>query len=165
VYCYHAPPAGYARGPEVSTLMQCAVCTVMYCTPQFPCSTCPPCRVLHRDLKPQNLLISRHGNTLKLADFGLARAIGVPVRCLSPEVREALLVVNSGEIHAEGRCSYAGPSTLECTYEATGLEYHRCSWYFGTKVKRTGPGGAGQVPQLRGKRWDMGVVRGLGFRM
>ncbi|KAL6756821.1 cyclin dependent kinase [Haematococcus lacustris] len=43
-------------------------------------------RVLHRDLKPQNLLISRRGNTLKLADFGLARAMGVPVRYLSPEV-------------------------------------------------------------------------------
>jgi serine/threonine protein kinase len=35
----------------------------------------------------QNLLISRHGNVLKVADFGLARAFGVPVRALSPEVR------------------------------------------------------------------------------
>jgi hypothetical protein len=52
--------------------------------PSPPHTTTP--RVLHRDLKPQNLLISRHGNTLKLADFGLARAMGVPVRCLSPEV-------------------------------------------------------------------------------
>ncbi len=48
----------------------------------------PPraCSVIHRDLKPQNLLISRHGNVLKIADFGLARAMGVPVRALSPEV-------------------------------------------------------------------------------
>ena len=36
-------------------------------------------RVLHRDLKPQNLLINREGE-LKLADFGLARAFGIPVR-------------------------------------------------------------------------------------
>jgi serine/threonine protein kinase len=32
--------------------------------------------VLHRDLKPQNLLIDRVTNALKLADFGLARAFG-----------------------------------------------------------------------------------------
>jgi hypothetical protein len=31
------------------------------------------------DLKPQNLLINRAGE-LKLADFGLARAFGIPVR-------------------------------------------------------------------------------------
>ena len=41
--------------------------------------------VLHRDLKPQNLLISRRGQ-LKIADFGLARPFGAPVRSYSPEV-------------------------------------------------------------------------------
>lgn len=34
-------------------------------------------RVLHRDLKPQNILVSRSG-TLKIADFGLARVCGLP---------------------------------------------------------------------------------------
>ena len=59
-------------------------------------------RVLHRDLKPQNLLINREGNLfhhlgscpsslycageLKLADFGLARAFGIPVRSYTHEV-------------------------------------------------------------------------------
>ena len=44
-------------------------------------------RVLHRDLKPQNLLIDRQNNALKLADFGLARAFGLPVRAYTHEVR------------------------------------------------------------------------------
>lgn len=42
-------------------------------------------RILHRDLKPQNLLIDQKG-ALKMADFGLARAFGVPVRVYTHEV-------------------------------------------------------------------------------
>lgn len=47
---------------------------------------CHSHRILHRDLKPQNLLIDRNSNTLKLADFGLARAFGIPVRQYTREV-------------------------------------------------------------------------------
>jgi serine/threonine protein kinase len=46
---------------------------------------CHQHRVLHLDLKPQNLLIDRKGN-LKIGDFGLARAVGIPLRTYTHEV-------------------------------------------------------------------------------
>ncbi|KAL7751464.1 Cyclin-dependent kinase catalytic subunit [Sorochytrium milnesiophthora] len=46
---------------------------------------CHARRILHRDLKPQNLLIDSRGQ-LKLADFGLARAFNLPLRVYTHEV-------------------------------------------------------------------------------
>ncbi|KAF9351221.1 Cyclin-dependent kinase catalytic subunit [Mortierella sp. AD094] len=46
---------------------------------------CHARRILHRDLKPQNLLIDDK-KRLKLADFGLARAFGIPLRTYTHEV-------------------------------------------------------------------------------
>lgn len=46
---------------------------------------CHAHRVIHRDLKPQNLLLDKCGH-LKIADFGLARAFGIPTRTYTHEV-------------------------------------------------------------------------------
>ena len=46
---------------------------------------CHSVGVVHRDLKPQNLLIDKNG-TLKIADFGLARAFCIPLRSYTHEV-------------------------------------------------------------------------------
>nr|ABW23441.1 CDC2 [Glycine max] len=62
---------------QVKMFLYQILCGIAYCHSH---------RVLHRDLKPQNLLIDRSTNALKLADFGLARAFGIPVRTFTHEV-------------------------------------------------------------------------------
>lgn len=68
---------------------------------------CHSHRVLHRDLKPQNLLIDRDGN-LKLADFGLARAFGVPLRTYTHEVGFLSVLLHSFVYNGCARLSRYG---------------------------------------------------------
>ena len=42
--------------------------------------------IFHRDLKPQNLLVSNDGRTIKVADYGLARAFGTTIDAYTHEV-------------------------------------------------------------------------------
>ncbi|GAV01160.1 hypothetical protein RvY_11912 [Ramazzottius varieornatus] len=46
---------------------------------------CHARRVIHRDLKPQNILVAKNGQ-VKIADFGLARAFSVPMRAVTHEI-------------------------------------------------------------------------------
>ncbi|KAK2947641.1 putative Cyclin-dependent kinase 1 [Blattamonas nauphoetae] len=46
---------------------------------------CHSHRMMHRDLKPQNILVDRSGN-LKIIDFGLVRMYSIPMRAYTHEV-------------------------------------------------------------------------------
>ncbi|CAG0911356.1 unnamed protein product [Cyprideis torosa] len=47
---------------------------------------CHQRRVMHRDLKPQNILLDKENKIIKIGDFGLARSHGVPIRVYTHEV-------------------------------------------------------------------------------
>lgn len=47
---------------------------------------CHSRRVIHRDLKPQNILIGAKEGLLKIADFGLCRCFTVPINTLTHEI-------------------------------------------------------------------------------
>ncbi|XP_068930781.1 cyclin-dependent kinase 18 isoform X1 [Petaurus breviceps papuanus] len=123
-------------------------------------SYCHRRKILHRDLKPQNLLINEKGE-LKLADFGLARAKSVPTKTYSNEVvtlwyRPPDVLLGSTEystpidmwgvgcIHYEmatGRPIFPGSTVKE--------ELHLIFRLLGTPTEETWPG-VTSLPEFRG---------------
>ncbi|KAK6140754.1 hypothetical protein DH2020_025500 [Rehmannia glutinosa] len=87
---------------------------------------CHSHRVLHRDLKPQNLLIDRRTNALKLADFGLARAFGIPVRTFTHEELATLVpTLDSAGLDLLGKMLVLDPSKRITARSALEHEYFK----------------------------------------
>jgi serine/threonine protein kinase len=118
--------------------------------------------ILHRDLKPQNLLIDQTG-TLKLADFGLARAVSVPVRLYTHEIvtlwyraPEVLLGSSSAGKYSSPvdmwsiGCIFAEMVTKEALFPGDSEidELYRIFRAFGTPNERVWPG-VSQLPNFK----------------
>ncbi|XP_043251818.1 cyclin-dependent kinase 14 isoform X2 [Colletes gigas] len=131
-------------------------------------------RVLHRDVKPQNLLISEIGE-LKLADFGLARAKSVPSHTYSHEVvtlwyRPPDVLLGSTEYSTSLDMWGVGCIFMEmltgvptfpgvrCTYD----QLDRIFKVLGTPTEETWPG-VTQLPGYKPHRLGFYPPRKLGF--
>lgn len=75
-YMDNLPENDFIEGPLLKSYLYQILEALIFCHKR---------RVIHRDLKPQNLLIDSSG-VIKLADFGLARAFNIPVRAYTHEV-------------------------------------------------------------------------------
>ncbi|KQJ92528.1 cyclin-dependent kinase B1-1 [Brachypodium distachyon] len=76
---------GFRKGPSARPLPTQVVKSFLY---QL-CKGIAHCHghgVLHRDLKPQNLLVDKEKGVLKIADLGLSRAFTVPMKSYTHEI-------------------------------------------------------------------------------
>jgi serine/threonine protein kinase len=126
-------------------------------------------RVVHRDLKPGNILVSEDGRCVKVADYGLARSFEMELTTYTHEVvtlwyraPELLLgerhytpavdVFSVGCILAEmvnGRPAFRGDSDM--------AQLQKYFQALGTPTEATWPG----VSQLRGHSANFPVLRGV----
>lgn len=70
---------------------------------------CHASAVMHRDIKPQNLLVDKEAAIIKLADFGLGRVFSLPVEKYTHEV--VTLWYRAPEILLGTRCYSTGVDT------------------------------------------------------
>ncbi|WVZ88222.1 hypothetical protein U9M48_034766 [Paspalum notatum var. saurae] len=75
----------YRRGPSARPLPASLVKTFLYQLLKGV-AHCHGHGVLHRDLKPQNLLVDKEKGILKIADLGLGRAFTVPMKSYTHEI-------------------------------------------------------------------------------
>lgn len=78
--CQRPPPTTHAATPAPPP--QSFVWQILQAVHHAHCNC-----VMHRDLKPQNILVDRSGQTLKVADFGLARSFLPPFKAYTDKVR------------------------------------------------------------------------------
>ncbi|XVE94353.1 hypothetical protein REPUB_Repub02eG0001900 [Reevesia pubescens] len=82
--------------------------------------------VLHRDLKPHNLLMDRKTMTLKIADLGLARAFTLPIKKYTHEILTLW---------------YRAPEVLlGATHYSTAVDMWSVACIFGTPNEQVWPG-------------------------
>ena len=93
--------------------------------------------VLHRDIKPDNLMFSNTARQLKLIDFGLARSYGSPGRPMTPDVvtiyyKAPELLFMSGD---EAVCGARGRDAAGCHY-GVGVDMWAVGCVFGELLLR-----------------------------
>lgn len=169
--CPIARPSTMSSYPQQPGGLSLEMCRALLFQMVAGLNTCHERRYLHRDLKPQNVLVNRTGET-KLADFGLARPSAVPARQYTHEVvtlwyrppevllggevyTAALDLWSVGCIFAEmacGRPLFPGDSEID--------QMHRMFEGLGTPNEDTWPG----CTSLRNWRPDFPQWRGRGLQ-